>query len=252
MPQPSSEITVYAQAGCPDVIPPDNLCGFKEGMRVLIFDETGAYDFITITQVQSTGTEGHLQHNPTMNANADLSKKYREDEGAQVAMVETHVYWRDLPNAQLYHYDGTLADEPFVDNAVQLRFTYFGDPNPPLAPRPKSGASNCIFDAAGTPTLPVLAANGSSLVQLNPSPDNVLQDGPWCGVAPNRFDADLFRVRKIRVELRMQAGLAELRGKNPAGQTLFVNPGHSGGGTQYVPDYSMSFEIAPRNMNLVR
>ena len=256
MPQPSSELTVYAQPGCPDITPQDNLCGFKENMRVLIFDETGAYDFFTITQVQSTGTEGHLQHNPTMNAGADLSKSYREEDNSRIAMVETHVYWYNQQPAQLNHYDGSLVDEPFVDNAVQLRFTYFGDPNPPLAPRPKIGAANCIFDAAGNPLLGVLpGANGSSLTQMSPSPGNPvnwLNDGPWCGIAPNRFDADLYRIRKVRVELRMQAGLAEMRGRNPSGQTLFINPGLSNGAYRMAPDYSMTFEVAPRNMNLVR
>jgi hypothetical protein len=255
MPQPSSEIKTRYQPGCPlDVTPLDALCGFKEGMRALIFDATGAYDFFTITQVQSTGggssgdpATGHLQHNPTMNANADLSKAY--EAGAQIALVETHVYSLDQANAQLYHYDGSLLDEPFVDNAVQLRFTYFGDPNPPLLPRPPIGSSNCVIDAAGNPSLPVLASNGSSLVQLTKAQ---LEDGPWCGIAPNRFDADLFRVRKIRVELRMQAGLTELRGQNPTGRTLFVNPGVSNSPYQRVPDYSMSFEVAPRNLNLVR
>jgi prepilin-type N-terminal cleavage/methylation domain-containing protein len=261
MPQPSSEIRTTYQPGCPlDVNPLDALCGFKEGMRVLIFDATGAYDFFTITEVQSTGSgstsdpaTGHLQHNPTMNANADLSKAYQV--GAQIALVETHVYWQNQPSAQLFHYDGsintdgTFPDYPFVDNAVQLRFTYFGDPNPPLLPRPAAGSSNCIIDVAGNPTLPLLPSTSSSLVQLTKAQ---LEDGPWCGVAPNRFDADLYRVRKIRVELRVQAGLSELRGKNPTGQTLFVNPGNSTSAYQRVPDYSMSFEVAPRNMNLAR
>jgi len=136
-----------------------------------------------------------------------------------------------------------------TDNSVGLRFTYFGDPNPPLAPVPPTGTSNCIIDAAGNPRLPVLPSNGSSLVELTRA---MLTDGPICGMAPNRFDADLYRVRKVRVELRMQVGLPELRGANPADKTLFVNPGISRGGTRRVPDYSMTFEVAPRNMNLVR
>lgn len=251
MPQYSSEVKVFAQPGCPDVTPKDNLCGFKEGMRVLIFDDTGSYDFFTITQVQSTGTEGHLQHNNTLNASTDLSKKYSETDNARIAQVETHVYWLNRATSQLQHYDGTLAtgDIPLVDNTVGLRFEYFGDPNPPLAPRPAAGASNCLFDAAGTPLLPVLDSHGSSLAALTPS---LLSDGPWCGVAPNEFDADLFRVRKIRVTLRMQVGRSDLRGTNPTGQTLFTNPGSASKSFTRVPDYSMVFEVAPRNMNLIR
>ncbi len=249
MPSTSAEVKVKAQPGCPEVIPMDNLCGFKEGMRVLIFDDTGTYDFFTITQVQTTGTEGHLQHNNTLNASKDLSKAYSETEHARIAMVETHVYWQNQPGSKLHHYDGAIEDLPIVDNSVQVRFTYFGDPNPPLAPRPVTGTANCIINAAGNPILPVLPSNGSSLVELT---EGMLTDGPACGTAPNRFDADLYRVRKVRVDLRMQAGLQELRGTNPSGQTLFVNPGTSSSAYQRVPDYSMSFEVAPRNMNLVR
>lgn len=251
MPQTSSEVKTFSQPGCPEVNPPDNLCGFKEGMRVLIFDETGAYDFFTITQVQSTGDDGHLQHNPTMNPGADLSKKYSQNDGARIAQVETHVYWLDRARSQLRHFGGTTftAETPLVDNSVNLRFTYYGDPNPPLAPKPKVGSSNCIMDTAQHPTLPVLESDGSSLVELT---GEMLSNGPWCGQAPNRFDADLFRVRKVRVELRMQAALSELRGTNPSSRQLFVNPGTSHSAYQRVPDYSMTFEVAPRNMNLVR
>jgi prepilin-type N-terminal cleavage/methylation domain-containing protein len=249
MPSTSAEVKVNAQPGCPEVIPADNLCGFKEGMRVLIFDDTGTYDFFTITQVQSTGTEGHLQHNETLNASKNLSKAYSATEHAQIAMVENHVYWLDHPGAQLHHYD-FLEDLAAVDNTVGLRFRYFGDPNPPLAPRPKAGQANCIFDAGGNPTMPTLDAGGSSLVELTAA---MLTDRtPACGMAPNQFDGDLYRIRKVRVELRVQAGLRELRGTNPSGQTLFVNPGNSGGGYTRAPDYLMEFEVAPRNMNLVR
>jgi hypothetical protein len=38
-----------AQAGCPAN---DKLCGFKEGMQVMIFDDTGASDIFSITNVQ--------------------------------------------------------------------------------------------------------------------------------------------------------------------------------------------------------
>ena len=251
MPSTSAEVKVFAQPGCPVVTPMDNLCGFKEGMRVLVFDRTGAYDFFTITQVQSTGTEGHLQHNETLNLDKNLSKAYSQDDGARVAQVETHVYWLNRVTSQLQHYDGLgpSGDIPMVDNTVNLRFTYFGDPNPPLAPRPQAGSSNCIMDGGGNPLLPVLASGGSSLVELTPQ---MLSDGPPCGIAPNRFDADLYRVRKVRVELRVQAGLQEMRGQNPAGKTLFINPGSNTQPYTRVPDYSMTFEVAPRNMNLVR
>jgi hypothetical protein len=218
--------------------------GFEEGMRVVIFDDTGAYDIFTITHVQTSSL--HLQHRPP---NPDFSKKYTPDENARIAQVDTHVYYLDGGAAQLHHYDGFLEDIPIVDNSIGARFRYFGDPNPPLLPRPQAGSSNCIIDTAGNTRLPVLPSGGSSLVELT---QDMLTDGPVCGVAPNHFDADLFRIRKVSVQLRMQVGRPEMRGANPAGETLFQNPGTSNNAYRRVPDYVVQFDVAPRNMNLVR
>ena len=43
-----------------------------------------------------------------------------------------------------------------------------------------------------------------------------LSDGPWCGTAPFRFDADLFRVRRARVRLRLEPDSMVVRGRHPA------------------------------------
>ena len=53
----SAELKVDAQPGCPSG---DDLCGFDEGMRVLIMNLDGDYDIFTITHVQSSAL--HLQH----------------------------------------------------------------------------------------------------------------------------------------------------------------------------------------------
>ncbi len=241
MPQPSSEIKVDPQPGCPVN---DALCGFAVGMRVIIFDDTGAFDFFTITEVQTDSL--HLQHRPP---NPDFSKAYTPLEHARIAMVETHIYYLDAAQTQLRHYDGWVTDLPVADNTVGLEFRYYGDPNPPLMPRPLIGMSNCILDVAGNPKLPTLPSGGQSLIEL---PAAMLTDGPTCGLPPNEFDADLYRIRKVAVRLRMQAGPAELRGQNPAGWTLFQNPGRSTSAYRNLPDFEMSYEIAPRNLNLAR
>jgi hypothetical protein len=90
------------------------------------------------------------------------------------------------------------------------------------------------------------AGNGQVLL-----PPNILADGPWCpdDQHTNRFDADLLRVRRIRVKLRVQVGLDSLRG--PAG-VLFTHGGTSTGGQRFVPDQEISFDVTPRNMNLGR
>ncbi|HKE94752.1 MAG TPA: hypothetical protein VKB34_10625, partial [Povalibacter sp.] len=148
---------------------------------------------------------------------------------------------------QLMRYDGYTGEVPLVDNVVDLKFEYFGDPNPPMAPKPPAGEANCLYDAAGNlKNMPVLAADEGSLAPL---PGAMLKDGPMCGGGTNQFDADLLRVRKVRVTMRVQVANPALRGSDTA---LFKHPGTSRGGDRFVPDYRISFEVSPRNLNLVR
>lgn len=165
-------------------------------------------------------------------------------------------------------------DAPVADHIVGLAFEYYGDPQPPLmrrpltdptgpwttyGPPPSAAASapfaageNCVFVNDGAPTphprLSALGAAGTALVRLTPAQ---LIDGPWCPdeSAVNRWDADLLRIRRIAVTVRVEAALAALRG--PAGP-LFVHGGTSRGGSAWVPDREARFEVTPRNLNLGR
>ena len=76
----------------------------------------------------------------------------------------------------------------------------------------------------------------------------MLTDGPWCPDAGSarRFDADLLRIRRIRVAVRVQAAAPAVRG---LGQ-LFARPGTATSASAMVPDQQAAFDIAPRNMNL--
>jgi len=78
-----------------------------------------------------------------------------------------------------------------------------------------------------------------------------LSNGPWCPDAsnPNRYDADLHRIRQIRVTFRVQTGLEVLRG--PAG-VLYRRGGVGIVAERLVPDQSVQFDITPRNVNLGR
>jgi type II secretory pathway pseudopilin PulG len=235
MPQVSAELKVTQQSNCPLG---QQLCGFTEGMVVIIFDSTGYFDTFTITQVQDDA--GHLQHN-----GQDLNHEYGV--GAAVTQIVSNTYYRNATTNQLMKYDGAASDLPIVDNLVGLQFEYFGDVNPPKLPKPPAGVANCLYDATGAQTaLPVLTADEGSLASLGAA---MLTDGPWCGGGSNEFDADLLRVRKVRVTLRMQAASAALRGQNT---TLFANPGTSDGGGRLLPDYFVRFEVTPRNLNLTR
>jgi hypothetical protein len=66
-----------------------------------------------------------------------------------------------------------------------------------------------------------------------------LTDGPVCGIAPHRFDADLLRVRRIGVTIRLETEAGEFRGSGPA---FFTR------GTSDIPDLQVSFDVAPRNL----
>jgi hypothetical protein len=269
MPPNSAELKVTDDpaANCPQK---DPLCGFTEGMSVLIYDESGSYDLFTITEVQ--GSALHLQHNLD-----DLNKSY--EAGSKIVQIQSHTYYLKTDVAtntyQLMHYDGADKDVPIVDNVVGLEFEYFGDPQPPLTigkplsnpvgpwttygPKPKADPAvnfldNCIFFNDGSPVpapkLPVLGPGGTTttLVKLGQAE---LTDGPWCPDAnsPDRFDADLFRIRKIGVRIRLQTGNASLRGPASA---LFTYGGTSRGGNKYIPDQEVRFQVTPRNLNLGR
>jgi hypothetical protein len=235
MPLPSSELKVTDNPNCPKH---NQLCGFEEGMVVLIFDDEGHFDFFTLTQVQNDA--GHLQHHQQ-----DLSYAYQP--GAIITQADAHTYYFDAANRQLRHYDGYQSDVVVVENVVGVLFEYFGDPQPPVKPKPPLGTANCLYDAAGTLLggLNVLATQGGSLAAL---PLTILNDGPWCGAGQNRFDADLLRVKKVRVTLRVQAGPASMR----ASGADFANTGTSQSALRTLPDYGFTFEVSPRNMNLGR
>jgi hypothetical protein len=276
MPPQSSEIKVMAQANCP----PGNqnqLCGFEEGMRLIVFDPSGNWDPFTITQVQDSAA--HLQHQ-----GQDFSVGYSA--GSYVTQVKTvsyYLYTNVVTNTfQLMYYDGYNPAVPVVDNVVKLEFEYFGEPAPPqllpnkpltdpkgpwttYGPKPPvmgvnnpsdtwGPGENCAFMLTGVapnqtqvPRMATLAV-GVGQVKLDPA---ILQDGPWCpdGTRTSRFDADLFRIRRVRVKIRVQAALESLRG--PAG-VHFVRGGTSTSAVRRVPDQEIQFDITPRNMNLGR
>ena len=238
MPPNSAEIKVTYPPNCPTA---KTLCGFEEGMTVIIFDQSGHFDTFTITQVQDSA--GHLQHR-----GQQLNHTY--EAGSTITQVVSNTYYRDAATNQLMRYNGGLEELPIVDNVVDLDFEYFGDINPPTLPKPAigSGVANCLYDALGNyiAAMPVLPANEGSLARITPA---MMKDGPWCGSGDTEFDADLLRVRKVRVVLRMQVASPTLRGSDT---TLFANPGKSQGGNRVVPDYFVRFDVTPRNLNLTR
>jgi hypothetical protein len=269
MSDPGADVRVDAVPGCPGTEP---LCGFRTGRTAIIFDDTGAYDTFRISGF--TNAPAAVQH-----ADQPLLKAYAA--GSHIAEIVAATYWlkTDTPSksVQLMRYDGYQTDLPVADDVVGLSFEYYGDPEPPAlfdrpagvpgrrtsyGPKPPAlgvddptdlwaAGENCIFRVEGgrqvvRHEMAVLGATGA-LVALD---SDRLTDGPWCPdeASSVRVDADLLRVRRIRVRLRVQVALEALRGTG----ILFARAGTSRGGERYVPDREVTFDVSPRNLNLGR
>ncbi len=216
--------------GCPG----GNVCGFHAGDRVLVYsagDAEGWRDVFTILAAD-TALGAIVPAAP-------LSRPYPA--GARVVSIVQRIYYLDRPGRRLMVYDGDRSDVPVVDHVVDLRFAYDADPAAASATPPATGRSNCAY-AAGDPPVPRLEdLGGIALVRLASAR---MSDGPVCGGAGGAFDADLLRVRRIVVSLRLEAEGDEFRGSGPA----FANPGTSREASRYVPDVELAFSVAPRNM----
>ena len=234
---PGAPLSVAQMPGCPIAQP---VCGFSPGDEALVFDKTGGFDLFTVTGVAGGAAQLELR-------GASMSASYPP--GAVAARVQSRSYYRDPSTNELMMYEqGTGGALPFVDDVAGLTFEYFGDPLPPTRPKPPTGVANCLYDAKGDYLgggMTVLSGDGS----LAPLPLSMFTDGPWCGGGTNQFDADLLRIRRVRVTIRIQTPLAALRGQDPR---LFAQPGTSREGRRYLPDLVASFSVTPRNLNLDR
>ena len=268
----SQELDVDAQKNC-GLDKHTDLCGFKDGMRVLVMDVDGSWDATTITQVQNEAL--HLQHSDKLNGKYDSGH-------AMITQMGEHTYYlkTDLATGtyQLMHYDGIVTDTPVVDNVVKLAFSYYGEPQPAMlipnkamtdtvgpwttyGPKPPAlGIDNAADTWGAGENCTIMVANGQQVPRMDTLATTVgevlltpaqMTDGPWCPDATkgNRYDADLLRIRKVRVDLRVQAAIAALRG--PAG-ILFTRAGTSTSAQRYIPDQEIRFDVTPRNMNLAR
>lgn len=264
----ASPISVEPVPGCPAG---DPMCGFEEGKEAVVFDGRGRWDVFRITG--ASPSIGWLLH-------ADDSLVNRYEKGASLAEVVTRTFWlrRDGAEASLYRYDGYKTDAEITDHVADFRLEYFGEAEPPRllpgfpeddarssygpAPPPVGvddvadawpAGENCLFSrdrATGAPStrLPQLGAEDGSLARL---PAAVLTDGPWCpdAFAPNRFDADLLRVRRVRITLRIRSALGLLVG---SGGSRFWSPGDAVSGQRLLPDREIRLDVSPRNLNLGR
>jgi hypothetical protein len=231
MTSPSDSLQLDPAGGCPLGT---QVCGLQQGSTAVLFDGSGQFDLVGILSLNGGAA--------TIEYRQPAPSAFSYQPGAAVTEAESHTYYFDAANLQLRHADGAHSDVPVVDNVVALTFEYFGDPNPPTLPKPPVGTANCLYDATGAPLggMSILSPAGGTLANL---PLGAFTDGPWCGSGSNRFDADLLRVRMIRVTLRVQVANATMRGRTAD----FLVPGLNRG-AHSIPDYTMRFDVTPANM----
>ena len=220
-----------ATPGCPAA----GLCGFADGSRALIVDTQGVgagHELFTVT-----GLAGDLAHG---SPNPPFTRPY-QSASAIVMPVVQRVYHFDRTGRRLMVYDGYQSDLPLIDNVVDVRFAYFADAVPSSVPRPPDGTGSCVYNP-GSPAVPLLDNAGSEgLHELTLAE---MTDGPRCGTGANAFDGDLLRIRLVRVTLRLEAAADDVRGIGE----MFTRPGRSSSAYSFVPDYEVTFDVAPRNM----
>jgi hypothetical protein len=249
-------VHVLRPAGCPAGAAG---CAFVAGDPVMLADGLGR---VEVSEVGSTGPDGEF-----LTLLEPLAGAYPAGSVVSSGFVRSY-YARADPSTgalQLRRRDHG-SDQPFLDHLAGFTVEHFGVADPPAlqmgdegrlfpsygpAPRPAANpadgpySSSCAFTVAnGVPltALQPLAAAPGGLARV---PLSALQDGPWCpdGTAAARLDLDAYRVRSLRLTVRMQAPVRWLRGANPA---WFAHPGRGRSAGRLVPDVVAVFDLAVR------
>ncbi|HET9013701.1 MAG TPA: hypothetical protein VFN38_17880, partial [Gemmatimonadaceae bacterium] len=165
---------------------PATACDFVPGDRAVIYDPSVEGGPHELLTVAAVDAARAL-----LTPAAPLSRPYAA--GARVAIVTVRNYYLDAATGRLMVYDGDRSDVPLIDRVAAMEVGYLADQGGPA---------------------------------LQPLPIAQLLDGPVSGEAPNRFDADLLRIRRVRVRLRLQ-------NESPIGS---------------VRDLETTIDVAPPNM----
>ena len=204
-------------------------CAFEAGSLALVFDQDGRSDIVRVTRVFDDALRVQPIGGGAVQAFAA---------GASIVPLELRSYYHDRPAAQLRYQDGWVTDLPVLDDVVGLRLRYFGGGGLPGGAGGGDGpAAACL--QGRRPGAPPGRAGGDPERELPPSS---LADGPRCG-GRLPYDVDLFRIRRVRVEIRLQVSAAWLRGRDPS---LFARPGPARDGRRQVPDVTGVFDVAVR------
>jgi hypothetical protein len=249
---------VVAGPGCPAG---DATCGLRADDVVMVLDGRGQADLFRIESAA-----GGLV---TLAARGPTSGRAFPAGSALIPVTVVSYYLKaGLPadGGQLMSADGDQVDLPMVDHVTALSFQLLAEPRPPVlrtatppqatyGPSPPAvdevasawpAGESCIFTLQGSTHVSRLAplGAGSGLVPLTASN---LTDGPWCPDQASawRYDADLLRVRGVRVTIRVEAATAAVRGASPS---LFAHPGLSRERAATAADQEVTFDVVPRSL----
>lgn len=223
-------------------------CGLTDrgGGLALVYGADGRSDLYRV--------EGRTGANVTLEHVAAGAPAYAA--GSLIAPVVVRGYYHDAGAEQLRVHNGAGGDLPVVEGVVGFTVRYFGveqlapppavapaaplldpvppaatDPMPPPAVDDPPGAAPCLAAAA-----PGGVPRESGIVELDLG---LFTDGPWCGGSGAAFDVDLFRVRRVRVDITLRVADDAWR------RTGRLGPQRSG---RSVPlrDVVASLDVAPR------
>lgn len=203
-------------------------CVFETGSLALVFDRDGRSDIVRVARV----FDDALRVQPIAGGSVQAFAA-----GASIVPLELRAYYHDRAAAQLRYQDGWVTDVPVLDDVVGLTLRYFGGGALPADAGGDGLAAACLRGRPPAP--PPGQAGGDPERELAPS---LFRDGPRCG-GRLPYDVDLFRIRRVRVEIRLQVSGAWLRGRDPS---LFARPGPARDGRRQVPDLTGVFDVALR------
>ncbi len=216
-------------AAAGDRCPPGvTTCGFEANSLALAFDAAGRSDIVRVLRV----SDGALRLRAV---GAGPAQPFAV--GSSIVPLAVRGYYHDRDAAELRYQNGWVTDAPVLDNVVGMSIRYFGRTAHSVDVRVTAATAPCLAAALAT-------APDSDAGPVQPEEEltaGVLTDGPWCG-GRLLFDADLFRVRRVRVELRLQASDARHRGRDPG---LFDRPGSAR--HNLAPDLFGVIEVTPRS-----
>lgn len=204
-------------------------CGFRRDDLVLVYSRTGAMVVAPLAAVQ-----GLLL---TLATPPDQPL----DLPAIVVAISVRTLSLDALRSQLRRADDGSSAQPVTDDVIGMRFRYYGSAAAPRWPA-IAGFETCAVAADGAPRLGLLGPVPGPPVELSMA-DFV--DGPWCGAGTWRFDADLLRVRAVRVGLRLQAASQAVRGLSPL---WFGRPGRAVRPGQEVRDVELDTFVTVPNL----